>query len=89
MQGHLHPWTLLLRNIQEIRIDAPKHSLVRNDNDVLTALQFHDNRLKTDNHIPIRLAATVAVVVFIVVAGLEVFRVLVGDLLVGQTVADT
>ena len=59
------------------------------DDDVLTSLQFHDNRFKPDDHIAITFASTIAVVVFIVVASFEVFGVLVGDLLIGESVADT
>ena len=52
------------------------------DDDILTPLKFHNDRFKADDHITIRLAATVAVVIFVVVAGLEVFGEFFGDLLI-------
>lgn len=61
---------------------------MRDDNDIITALQLHDDWLKTDDHVAIRLPPAVAVVVFIVVAGLKVLREAVLDLLVGEAIAD-
>lgn len=37
MQRHLHPGTLFLRRIHVVRVDAPQHSLMRHDDDILTA----------------------------------------------------
>lgn len=88
MQGHLHPGTLLLRHIHIIRINAAQHGLVRHDDDVLAALQLHDYGFEADDDVAVAFAAAVPVVVFVVVAGAEVFRVAVGDFLVGEAVAD-
>lgn len=87
MQRDLHPGTLLLRDIHIIRVDAPEDSLMRHDDDILTAFQLHDDGLESDDHIAIGFPAAVAVIVFVVVSGFEVFGVLVGDLLVGEAVA--
>ncbi len=53
-----------------------------NDDDVLTPLKFHNDRFEADDHISIRFAATVAVIILVVVAGLEVFGKLFRDLLI-------
>lgn len=87
MQRHLHPGTLLLRHIHIIRIDAPQHSLMRHDDDILTAFQLHDDGLESDDDVTIGFAAAVAVIVFVVVPRFEVFGVLVCDLLVREAVA--
>ena len=87
MQRHLHPGTLLLRHVHVIRVDAPQHGLMRHDDDVLAAFQFHDDRLKSDDDVTIGFSAAVAIVVFIVVSSFEIFGVLVRDLLVGEAVA--
>lgn len=55
---------------------------VRNDNDVLTAFEFHDDGFQTDHDVAVRLAASVAVIVLVVVARLEIFGVFLGDFLV-------
>ena len=57
---------------------------VRDDNDILTPLQFHDDGFEPDDHVTVGLASSVAVVVLVVVAGLEVFGVFLGDFLVLQ-----
>ena len=62
---------------------------MRHNNNVLAPLKFHDDGLQTYDDVAIALTATVPVVVLVVVARLEVFGVLVGDFLVGETVADT
>ena len=61
---------------------------MRHNNNILAAFQFHDDRLQTDDDVAIAFTAAVPVVVLVVVARLEVFRVLVGDFLIGKTVAD-
>jgi hypothetical protein len=61
---------------------------VADDEYVLAALEFHYDGLETDDHVAVRLAAAVAVVVLVVVARREVVRVPVLDLLVRQPVAD-
>lgn len=58
------------------------------DDDVLASLQFHDDRFKPDDHVAVALPPSVAVIVFVVVTGPEVFRVLVGNFLVRQPIAD-
>ena len=88
MQRHFHPGTLLLRHVHVIRVDAPQYGLMRHDDDVLTAFQFHDDRLKSDDYVAIGFSAPVAIVVFVVVSRFEIFRVSVRNLLVGKAVAD-
>lgn len=61
---------------------------MRNDYDVFAAFEFHNYGLEADYHIAVGFTAAVAVVVFVVIAGLEVFGVAVGDFLVGEAVAD-
>jgi len=55
---------------------------------ILGAFQFHDDGLETDHNITVRFTATVSVVVFVVIAGLEIFGVLFFDLGVGEAIAD-
>ena len=88
MQRHLHPRTLLLRHIHVVRVYTPQHRLVRHDDNVFTSLQFHDDGLETDHDVPVGFPAPVAVVVFVVVPGPEVFGVAVCDFLVGEAVAN-
>lgn len=88
MQWNLHPRRFLLRHIHVVCVDAPQHRLMSDDDDVLASLQLHDDRLKPDDHVAITLPASVAIVVFIVITGPEVFRVLVGNFLVRQPIAD-
>lgn len=59
-----------------------------NDNDILTALQLHDDGLQANNDVAIGFAATVTVVVFVFVAGGEVFGVFLGDFFIGEAIAD-
>lgn len=89
VQRDLHPGTLLLRDVHEVGVDAAQDGLVGDDDDVLAAFQLHDDRLQTDDDVAVGFAAAVAVVVLVFVAGGEVLRVALGDLLVGQAVADT
>ena len=88
MQRHFHPRTLLLRYVHVVGIYTSQHGLVRDDDDVLAALEFHDYGFEADYHVAVGFTAAVAVVVFVVVAGAEVFGVAVGDFLVGEAVAD-
>lgn len=55
---------------------------LRDDDNVLASLQFHDDRFETNDHITIRLASTIAIVVFIVITGLEILRILLRNLLI-------
>ena len=82
MQRHLHPGTLLLRHVHVIRVDTPQDGLVRHDDDILTAFQFHDDRLESDDYVAIGFSTPVAIVVLIIVSRFEIFRVPVRNLLV-------
>ena len=62
-----------------------KGQYIRNDNNVLTPFKFHDNRLQSNNDIAVRFAASVPVIVFVIVAGLEVLGELLGNFLVLQS----
>jgi len=88
VQGHFHPGTLLLRDVHVVSVDAAQDGLVRDDDDVLAALEFHDDGFEPDDDVAVTLAASVAVVVFVVVTGPEVFGESVFDFLVGEAVAD-
>ena len=61
---------------------------MRHNDDILAPFQLHDNGFKPYNHIPIALPAPVAIIVLVVVSRAEVLGVAVGDLLVGEAVAD-
>ncbi len=58
------------------------------DNDVLAPFQLHYNGFETNDNVAVGFASAVAVIVFVVVAGAEIFRVAVCDLLIGEAVAD-
>lgn len=88
VQRHRHPRAALLRDVHKVRVDAAQDRLVRHDQYVLRPLQLHDDGLQPDHHVAVRLAAQVAVVVLVLVALLEVFRVLLLDFAVGEAVAD-
>lgn len=88
VERDFHPRALLLRHVHIVRIYTPQHRLMRDDDDILAPLEFHNNRLESDHHVAVRLPPAVAVVVFVVVARAEVFGVAVFDFLVGEPVAD-
>lgn len=88
VKWNLHPGTLLLGHIHEVGINATKDGLVGDDDDILRALQFHDDGFETDDDVAVGLAAAVTIVILVLVASLEVLRVLFSDLLVGEAVAD-
>jgi hypothetical protein len=88
VQGHLHPWALLLRHVHKVCVYASQDGLVCDDQDVLAALKLHDDRLEADHHVAVRLATEVAVVVLVFVARREVFGVFLLDLGVCESVAD-
>jgi hypothetical protein len=62
---------------------------MRNNQNILTPLQLHDDRLEPNHHIPIALPAPVSIIILIVISRFEVFWVFLRDLGVGQPVADT
>jgi hypothetical protein len=82
------PGTVLLIFLHEVGVDAADDGLVTDDQDILTALKLHDDGLQSDDHVAVRLAASVAVVVLVLVTGLEVLWVAVLDLLVCHAVAE-
>lgn len=61
---------------------------MRDDQDILRALQLHDDGLEADDDVAVRLASAVAVVVFVFIARGEVFGVLLLDVGVREAVAD-
>ncbi len=87
MQRDLHPRALLLRHIHIVSVNTSQYSLVCHNNNVLASFQLHDDRFETNDNVTIGFAAAVAIVVFVVVAGSEIFRVAICDLLIGETVA--
>lgn len=89
VQRHVHPGTLGLVLLHEVGVDASQDRLVRHDQDVLAALQLHDDGLEADHHVTVRLAPAVPVVVLVLVAGCEVVGEPVLDLLVREPVAYT
>lgn len=88
VEGYFHPGRLLLGNVHEVGVNTAEDSLVGDDDDVLAALEFHDDGLQTDDHVAVRLTAAIAVVVLVFIAGGEVLGVLLGDFLVGEAIAD-
>lgn len=88
MQRHLHPRGLFLRYVHVVGVNASQHGLMRHDDDVLAPLQLHDDGFQPDHDIAVGFPASVPVVVFVVVAGSEIFGVLGFDLGVGEAVAD-
>ena len=86
VQGHVHPRALRLILFHEIGIDAPQHSLMRDNENVFAAFQFHDDGLEADDHVSVRLSATVTVVVLVFIASRKVFRIPVLNLLICQTI---
>ena len=87
VQRDLHPGALLLRHVHVVGVDAAQHGLVGDDEDVLAALELHDDGLQPDDHVAVGLAPAVAVVVLVLVARREVLRVEGRDLLVREPVA--
>ena len=61
---------------------------MRHNDDILAALEFHDDGLQPNDDVAVAFAAAIAVIVFVVVAGAKVFRVLIFDFLIGEAVAD-
>lgn len=64
-----------MADIHEVREDAAHDGLVRDDEDVFGALEFHDDGLQADHDVAVRFAAAIAVVVFVGVARFEVVGV--------------
>ena len=71
-----------------IRIHTPQHCLMRNNQYILRPLELHDDGLQPGHDVGVGLAATVAVVVLVGVAGGKVLGELVLDFLVGEAVTD-
>lgn len=46
------------------------------DEDVLLALEFHDDGLETDDHVPVRFTASIPIVELVVIPRIEILRVL-------------
>lgn len=88
VQRNLHPGALLLGHVVEVGVNAPKHRLVRHDDHVLAALQLHDNRLQPDDHVPVRLAAAVSVIVLVLVPCRKVLWVSFLNFFVRESIAD-
>ena len=87
VQRHLHPGALFLGHVHEVGVDAAQDGLVRHDEDVVAALELHDDGLEPDDDVAVRLAAQVPVVVLVVVALPKVGWILRLDLGVRQAVA--
>lgn len=88
VKRHRHPRAFLLRLLHKICVDAADDGLVRDDEDIFASFQFHDDWFQADYDISVALTAAVAVIVFVCVPCLEIFRVQVGNLLVSHAVAD-
>lgn len=89
VQWHRHPRALFLGLLHEVGVDAADNGLMRDDEDIFAALEFHDDGLEANDNIAVALTASISVVVFIFVARLKVLRILVCNLLVCQAVANT
>lgn len=88
MQGYIHPGASRLVLLHEVGIDAAENGLVSDDEDVLTPLELHDDGLKTDNNVAIRLSAAISVIVLVFIARSEILGVAVLNLLIRQAVTD-
>lgn len=88
VQRHGHPGTLFLRLLHKIRIYAANDRLMRDDEDILAALQLHDDGLQADHHVAVAFTSTIPVVVLVFVACLEVIRMKVRYLLIRHAVAN-
>lgn len=82
MKRNFHPGGFFLGYIHVICVDTSQYGLVGDDDDILAALEFHDDRLEADDDVAVTLAASVSVVVLVVVACLEILWVVVRDFLV-------
>jgi hypothetical protein len=71
VERDVHPRALVLRGAHEVGVDTAQDGLVRDDEDVFAALELHDDGLEADDDVAVRLAAGVAVVVLVGVAGGE------------------
>lgn len=67
--------------------NLPKDSLMSDDQNVFRAFQLHDDGLKSDNYIAVRLSSGVAIVVLVLVTSREICRVQSVDLLVSEAIA--
>jgi hypothetical protein len=84
-----HPRARSLILCHKVGVDASQNSLMSNNEDIFTALQFHDDRLKTNNNITVWLSATVAVVVFILITCRKVLRELLCNFGIGETITNS
>ena len=87
MQGDFHPWTLLLRNVHEISVDAAENGLVSDNQDVFAPFQLHNDGLKSNDNIPVRFASKIPVVVLIFITLAEILWVLFFNLAISESVA--
>lgn len=87
MQWDRHPGALFLRLLHEVGVDAANDGLVGDYENVLAPLEFHNYGLESDDNVAVALTAPVAVVVLVLIARLKIFRVHVGNLLVGHPIA--
>ena len=83
VERYIHPGALRLVVLHEVGVDAAKHCLMRNNQNVFTALKLHDDRLEANDHISVRFTARVAIVVLVFITSDKVLRVSVFDFLVG------
>lgn len=88
MKRNLHPRTLLLRGVKEVGVDAAQDGLMGDNDDILTALEFHYDGFQADDNIAVGLSSSVAVVILVFITGRKVIGVLYGDILVSKTVAN-
>lgn len=89
VKWHIHPGALGLVLLHKVCVDAAQNRLVSHNENVLATFQFHYDWFQADDHVTVRLATTVSVVVFILITGRKVFGVAVFDFLVGQAIAHT
>ena len=61
---------------------------MRDDQDILRALQLHDDGLEADDDVAVRLSPAVAVVVLVLITCSKVLGILLLDFSVRETVAD-
>lgn len=53
VKGYIHPRAFGLIVFHEVRIDATKHCLMRNDENVFAALKLHDDGFEANDYISV------------------------------------
>lgn len=87
VQWDVHPGAGALVLLSKVGVNTSENGLVGDYENILRPLQLHDDGLQSNDHVPVRLAPTVTIVVLVLVASLEISGVNVLDFLVGHAIA--